>query len=240
MATNDQHTLAELRAFVQQAGDFHDPAFPDTLKDFWINAAIAAWVDFVFEMDDTRFLKEGTFSVIAGTDTYDLKDGDDILHADDFYRMRGVAVTDSGSPSGYTRIGKFEWAQRHDYAYANEQRAAMWDVQGNLLYIWPKPTWSATVLVEYFPLPAKLVATDDTVDLRNHVSFVVTYVCMHLCPKDESSLKDWERLHERARREIQNASPQNKAQTKKAVSIYGERRFGTRRYRIQRRMTRLT
>jgi hypothetical protein len=235
VATNDSFTLETLRDFVTRAGDFHDPAFPDTLKDYWINAAISAWVDFVFEMDDTRFLKEGTIAVSAGTDTYDLKDSG-ILAADDYYRARGFAVTDSGSPSGYTRLEKFEWAQRHDYSYSSERRAALWDVQGDKLYIWPVPTWSAATLLEYFPLPAKLVNTSDAVDLRNHVSFVITYVCMHLCPKDESSLRDWERLHERARADIRSASPQNRAETKKAVSIYGTRH----RLRHQRRMTRLT
>lgn len=236
MATNDSFTLETLRDFVKEAGDFHAPAFSNTLKDYWINAAIAAWVDWVFKLDDTRFLKEGTIAVASGTSTYDLKDSG-ILTADDYYRARGVAVADSNSQSGYSRLSKFEFIQRHDYSYSGDKLEAKWDVQGDLLHIWPKPTWSANVLLEYFPLPTKLVETTDAVDLRNHVSFVVTYVCMHLCPKDESSLKDWERLHQKARDEIVEASPQNRGEVKSAVSVYGSRR---QRFRGQRRLSRIT
>jgi hypothetical protein len=203
--------------------------FPDTLLNNWINVALAAWADEVFALDDTRFMKEGTIAVVSGTDSYDLKDNS-ILAADDYYRARGLAVTDTGSPSGYTRLDRIQWSERHDYSYSSHRLAAKWDVQGDDLIIWPKPTWSANLLLEYVPLLPTLVADGDTVDLRNNVAFVVLFVMEHLSPKDQSSKKAWADLAAKALGRLSMSSPQNKGRPKVAVSIYGDRRYRRTRY----------
>lgn len=222
MATNDVWRLDDLRTFISEAGDFYPPGFSSDLKDGWINAAISAWVDAVFEADDTRFMKEGSIAVVAGTDSYDLKDSG-ILAADDFYRARGFCAPDSSSPSGYTRLRKFEWPKRHDYdgGARNSSTDALWDVQGDKLLIWPKPAWSGSCLLEYFALPAALVNDSDTVDLRNNFAFVVAFVCAHLAPRDESSKKDWQNLFDQELARIRKASPQNRSEPKTAIDVSG-------------------
>jgi len=224
VATNDNWTLEELQDFINEAGDFHDPGFPDTLLAHWINSARQKWADFCLEMDDSRFLKEGTIAVVAGTETYDLKDNS-ILTADDYYRARGFCAPDSSSPSGYQRLDRFKWADRHDHSYSSHPLAARWDVLGDLLYVWPKPTGSGTHLLEYVPLQAKLVSAADTADLRGGVDFIVTYVCRQLSAKDESSLKEWGMLHEEAKRSLRSASPQNIAVVKQLSSVWGRSRY---------------
>jgi len=235
VATNDVWTLTNLLSFIEEAGDFYAPGFSDSLRTRWLNSAISAWVDFCFENDDTRFMKEGSIAVVSGTDSYDLKNAA-ILTADDYYRARGFCVPDPSSASGYTRIRKFEWPSRHDYDGGTRGSCldALWDVQGDKLLIWPKPAWSGTCLLEYFPLPQSLVSGSDTVDLRNSVDFVVTFVCMHLAPRDESSKKDWQDLHEQAKAALSAASPQNRGEVKTAVNVNGDRA-----YRRQRRMARI-
>jgi hypothetical protein len=224
VALNDEWTLLDLRDFIREAGDYWDPAYPDTLVNNWINSAIQAWSDFVLELDDTRFMKEGQIAIASGTDSYDLKDTA-VLTADDYYRARGLSVEDSGSPSGYSRLERVQWSQRHDHSYSSHKLAAKWDIQGDDLLIWPKPSWTAAVLLEYVPLPAKLDRDVDTVDLRSNVDFIVTWVCMRLAPRDESSKKNWTELHDAARGGMASSSPQNIGQVKRVVSVYGDRRF---------------
>lgn len=235
MATNDVWSLTNLLSFVEDAGDFYDPGFPASLKTRWINAGISALIDLLIECDDTRFMKEGSIIVASGTDSYDLKDAG-VLSADDYYRARGFCVPDSGSPSGFTRVKKFEWANRHDFdgGARSSSLDAHWDVQGDKLLIWPKPAWSGTCLLEYFPLPQSLVSGSDTTDVRNCIDFVVNFACAHLAPRDESSGKSWLGLLDRAEQRIRKASPQNRSEPKTAINVNGDRDK-----RRQRRMARI-
>lgn len=79
-----------------------------------------------------------------------------------FYKLLGVDLQYSSSPSGWVTLRRFEMIERNKYAYPNTQ--VNWNgytnmryrLQGNNLYIVPIPMTGQLVQVWYIPAPTNL------------------------------------------------------------------------------------
>ncbi len=210
---------------IRDLGGYRDPFITDTMLLGWVNDSLAQLWEIVIKHDPGRVLSAANVSVVSGTAAYNL--------ASDFYRIKGVAVADDASPDGWTTLERYMWPERHGGAFGADKLSARWDVQQGQLWIWPKPEWSASVRVEYFPTAPQLATAAGTFDSINYwTEWVVFDVLVKCALKAEDDAKGW--AIERDRREalIRGSTPQvNGGGPKTMVSIYD--RSGSRRRRLR-------
>lgn len=210
---------------IRDLGGYRDPFITDAMLLGWINDSLAQLWEIIVKYDPGRVMTAANVSVVSGTAAYNL--------ASDFYRVKGVAVADTASPDGWTVLERYMWPERHGGAFGADKLSARWDVQQGQLWIWPKPEWSASVRVEYFPTAPQLATAAGTFDSINYwTEWVVFDVLVKCCLKADDDAKGW--AIERDRREalIRGSTPQvNGGGPKTMVSIYD--RSGSRRRRLR-------
>lgn len=212
---------------IRDLGGYRDPFITDAMLLGWINDSLAQLWEIIIKYDPGRALQRDTIDWVAGEEKYDLPD--------DFFRVKGVAVEDSSSASGWSRLERYMWPERHDASPGSDKLSALWDVQEGQLYLVPKPGWSAQVLVEYFQIAPVLDDAADTFDSINYwTEWVVFDVLVKCALKGDDDAKGW--AIERDRREalIRGSTPQvNGGGPKTAVSIYERGRSSRYRGRLR-------
>lgn len=112
-----------------------------------------------------------TYSFQTSSQMNPLPDGtpsftnDDGTLAQKFYKLLGVDLQYSSSPSGYVSLRRFEFLERNKYAYPNT--AVNWNgysnlryrIEGDNLYLVPLPMTGQTVRLWYIPAPTNLQYT---------------------------------------------------------------------------------
>ncbi len=99
------------------------------------------------------------YTLPNGTDTYLNTAGDP---AEKFYKMLGVDLQYSASPSGWVSLRRFEMIDRNRYGFQNVQgnwsgnTNLRYRVQGNQIYFAPLPSTGQTVRLFYVPAPTSL------------------------------------------------------------------------------------
>ncbi len=99
------------------------------------------------------------YTLPDGTATYTNTAGDP---AEKFYKMLGVDLQYSASPSGWVSLRRFEMIDRNRYGFQNVQgnwsgnTNLRYRIQGNQIYFAPLPSTGQTVRLFYVPAPTNL------------------------------------------------------------------------------------
>lgn len=141
----------------------------------FINSSIAALRDILIIQDPTYFISRSDISVVSGTRSYDLPS--------DFYKLIGVAVSDTSNPDGYAVLDRFDWDERYDYTLATQQWDTKYEVRGTQIHFHPLPTWTDTVRIEYIPTFTALTAPTDTFAIGSGywLEWVILDACVKCC-----------------------------------------------------------
>lgn len=114
------------------------------------------------------------FQLTGGAQQYALPDGtSSFLNtsggvAQKFYKLLGVDLQYSASPTGYVSLPRFEFIERNRYAYSNTATNfngytnLKYRIEGNNLFFIPIPTSGQTCQVWYVPAPTSLQFTLST------------------------------------------------------------------------------
>jgi len=213
---------------IRDLGGYRDPFITDAMLLGWINDSLAQLWDLIIKHDGSRVLSAANVSVVAGTAAYDLASmwievgGEVSVVGSDYYRIKGVQVADTASPDGWTVLERYMWPDRHAPSLGADKLDARWDVQQGQLWIWPLPSWSATVRVEYYPTAPQLASADGTFDSVNYWTEWVVFDGLVKCAlKGDDDAKGWAVERDRREAMIRSATPQAKgAGPKTMVSIY--------------------
>ena len=114
----------------------------------YLNRAYAELYDLIVTEAnaDDYFLNSSTFTLVSGTKAYDLPA--------DFYKSRGLDLT-VGSDS--MPIRRYNFSQRNVGSRFQTARNFRYHIQGNSIYINPKPSSSDTMTLWYIPSPKKFI-----------------------------------------------------------------------------------
>jgi hypothetical protein len=170
LSTSSEVSLGSLRLQSQQRSDLENNPFVSTpewnmflsqsYKELYDKLVGAYGNDYYvaqayqFNTSNAQF-----YPLPNGTPTYQNVDGGT---AAKFYKLLGVDLQYSASPSGWVTLRRFEMIERNKYAYPNTQ--VNWNgytnmryrLQGNNLYIVPIPMTGQLVQVWYIPAPTNL------------------------------------------------------------------------------------
>ena len=173
MSTSSDVPLAVLRLQSKQRADMeNNPFVSDPEWNTYITASVKELKDKLVSAygNDYHFATSYSFTT-SNANFYPLPDGtpsftnSDGGQAEKFYKLLGVDLQYSASPSGYVSLRRFEFIERNKYAYPNT--AVNWSgysnlryrIEGNNLYLVPVPTTGQTVRAWYIPAPTNLQFT---------------------------------------------------------------------------------
>lgn len=170
MGTSDQVSLGALRIQARQRSDMEnnnavtDPEFNSYISNSYkrlYNMLIAAYGNDYYVANTYNFITSNAqgYSLPDGTNAFSDSTGG---VAKKFYKLLGVDLQYSASPSGYVTLRRFEMIERNKYAYPNT--AINWNgytnlryrLQGDQLYVVPIPQTGQTVRVWYAPAPTNI------------------------------------------------------------------------------------
>ena len=143
----DLVSLSTLRTLSRQRADLENSQFiSDTELLRYLNRAYAELYDLIVTEanSDDYFLKSSDISLVSGTKAYDLPT--------DFYKSRGVDLTVG---SDIYPLRRYNFSQRDVGSRYSLMRNLRYHIQGNSIYITPKPSSSNTITIWYVPSPRK-------------------------------------------------------------------------------------
>lgn len=121
------------------------------------------------------FTEQDTITTISGTATYDLPD--------DFYKLVGVDVDDTGRPYSLKRL---EYSQRNTRLWPTTRPYA-YVIRQDAITIYPTPSAVDDLIVSYVPVPVNLVSGGNINAHNGWDQYVVEQVAIQLLAKEESS-----------------------------------------------------
>ena len=142
-------SLTVLRQLVRQRADMENSQFvTDTELRRYINRGYAELYDLIITEanSDDYFLNSYAFNLTSGTRAYDLPS--------DFYKMRGLDLTVG---SDVMPIRRYNFSQRNVGSRYQVARNLRYHLQGNQIYLNPKPSTSDTMTLWYIPTPKKFL-----------------------------------------------------------------------------------
>ena len=145
----DYVALSTLRTLSRQRADMENSLFiTDTEMLRYINRGYAELYDLLVTAANSEdyFLKDSTVQLVSGTKSYDLPS--------DFYKMRGVDLN-QGSDS--IPLRRYNFSQRDVGSRYSVARRMRYHLQGNSIYLNPKPSTNDTIKVWYVPSPKKFI-----------------------------------------------------------------------------------
>lgn len=170
MGTSDQVSLGALRVQARQRSDMEnndavtDPEFNGYISNSYkrlYNMLIGAYGNDYYVADTYNFTTTSAqaYALPDGTNAFTNASGG---VAKKFYKLLGVDLQYSASPSGFVTLRRFEMIERNKYAYPNT--TTNWNgytnlryrLQGNDLFLVPIPQTGQTVRVWYAPAPTNL------------------------------------------------------------------------------------
>lgn len=170
MSTSSQVSLGSLRLQTRQRGDMvNNQAVSDPELNQYISQSYKELQDILVSAYGNEYELANTYRFVTNNNqSYPLPDGSPNFvdttgsTASKFYKLLGVDLQYSASPTGYVTLRRFEFIERNKYAYPNT--TTNWNgytnlryrVQGDGLYFVPLPTTGQTVQVWYIPAPTSL------------------------------------------------------------------------------------
>ena len=170
MSTSSEVCLGALRQAAQEASDNeNNPAISTEAWNQFITQSYKTLYDMLVGAYGNDYYVASSYNfVTTNTQANALPDGSpsfvssDGTQAPKFYKLLGVDLQYSASPSGYVSLRRYEMIDRNKYAYPNT--AINWwgytnlryRLQGNYLYLVPIPMSGQTVRVWYVPAPTSL------------------------------------------------------------------------------------
>lgn len=142
-------SLTVLRQLVRQRADMENSQFvTDTELRRYINRGYAELYDLIITEanSDDYFLNSYAFNLTSGTKAYALPS--------DFYKMRGLDMTVG---SDVLPIRRYNFSQRNVGSRYSVARNLRYHLQGNQIYLNPKPSTSDTMTLWYIPTPKKFL-----------------------------------------------------------------------------------
>lgn len=173
MSTSSNIPLGSLRLQSRRRADLeNNPFVSDAEFNDYITASQKELYDKLVSAYGNDYHVATTYSFTTGNaQTYPLPDGTTTYRNSDggvaqkFYKLLGVDLQYSASPSGYVTLRRFEFIERNKYAYPNT--AINWNgysnlryrVEGNNLMFIPVPQSGQTARLWYIPAPTSLQFT---------------------------------------------------------------------------------
>lgn len=170
MSTSSKVALGAMRLSAQEASDFeNNPGVSTEAWNQFISQSYKRLYDMLIAAYNNDYYVANAYQFsTTSAQSYPLPDGStnfrDITGnvAQKFYKLLGVDLQYSSSPSGFVTLKRFEFIERNKYAYPNT--AVNWNgysnlryrVQGDALSIVPIPMVGQTVQVWYAPAPTNL------------------------------------------------------------------------------------
>lgn len=170
MSTSSKVSLGAMRLAAQEASDLeNNVAIPTESWNQFISQSYKRLYDMLIAAYGNEYYIANAYQFTTTTQqAYALPDGSpsftDVTGAiaQKFYKLLGVDLQYSASPSGFVTLKRFEFIERNKYAYPNT--VVNWNgysnlryrIQGDNLYIVPIPQSGQTVQVWYAPAPTNL------------------------------------------------------------------------------------
>lgn len=170
MSTSSNVSLGSLRLQAQQRADMeNNPAIPNQEWNQYISQSYKELFDLLISAYGNDYHVATTYQFQVGQSQFvTLPDGtpsfqnSDGTQAQKFYKLLGVDLQYSSSPSGWVTLKRFEFIERNKYAYPNT--AANWNgysnlryrLEGNNLMLIPIPMAGQTARIWYIPAPTSL------------------------------------------------------------------------------------
>lgn len=170
MSTSSNISLGSLRQQAQETADLeNNPAVSTEAWNSFITNSYKTLYDMLTSAYGNDYYLATTYQFTTTTaQQYNLPDGSPSYldssgnQAVKFYKLLGVDLQYSASPSGFVTLKRFEFIERNKYAYPNT--AVNWygytnmryRIEGNTLYLVPIPQAGQTVRMWYVPAPTNL------------------------------------------------------------------------------------
>lgn len=179
-------TLATYRDRVRQRADMeHSTFISDAELNGYINSSIAELYDILVQkFGNDYYYNELSFSLVAGTDAYDLPA--------DFFKVLGVDLLIAGNQ--YATIKPFMYSERNFYANVVVRSSLgiqpmRYRIRGSKIVIRPIPMGTQTIRLCYVPLPLELTTDASTFDgINGWEEYVVADAAMKCLMKEESDI----------------------------------------------------
>lgn len=184
-------TLQQIMDRSRQRADMVNSGFvTDSELISWINAYKREYEDLLVRTFGADYsATSSTFSATANTENYNLS----ALTAGTFYKLQGLDVTDTSSPTGWRDVKAFNFHERNQAAYSaqvlpirtnGDVRYRVW---GPNLTLRPVPTGTMTMKLWWTPQSVALSLTTDSFDDVNGWSeLIVLDSAIAMKDKEES------------------------------------------------------
>ncbi len=173
MSTSSNVALGVLRLQARRRADLeNNPFVSDPEFNDYLTYGMKELYDKLVSAYGNDYYVATTYSFNTGNgQMYPLPDGTPAFTNDQggvaqkFYKLLGVDLQYSASPSGYISLRRFEMIERNKYAYPNT--AINWNgysnlryrLEGNNLFLIPVPTSGQAARIWYIPAPTNLQFT---------------------------------------------------------------------------------
>ena len=170
MSTSSAVSLGAMRLAAQEASDFeNNPAIATEAWNQFISQSYKRLYDMLIGAYGNDYYIAAAYQfATTSAQSYALPDGSPKFRdvngniAQKFYKLLGVDLQYSASPSGFVTLKNFNFIERNKYAYPNT--AVNWNgysnlryrVQGDNLFLVPIPQTGQTCQVWYAPAPTNL------------------------------------------------------------------------------------
>ena len=182
-------TLANLRTAVRQRADMVGSQFvTDSELNDYINRSYAELYDLLIQKYGDNYFVAAPFSFST--------DGSSIQYAlpSDFYKLLGVDLALSNTDDSFVTVHQFEFGDRNRYSVPNFQSFygvtnLRYRLNGNNLWLTPKPAANQTIRIWYIPRIIYLSADGDTMDgISGWEEYVIIDAAIKCLQKEESDI----------------------------------------------------
>jgi len=170
MSNSSAVSLGSLRIQAQQKADMENNPFISTSEwNNYINQSYKELYDMLVSAYGNEYYVANTYTFqTSGATQYSLPDGtpsfvdDSGQTAQKFYKLLGVDLQYSASPSGYVSLRRFEFIERNKYAYPNTTintngyTNLRYRINGDKLFLIPIPSSGQSTRIWYVPAPTNL------------------------------------------------------------------------------------
>lgn len=169
MSTSSLVALGSLRLQAQQRSDMvNNPAISTQEWNSYITNSYKDLYDILVGAYGNDYYVATTYQFSTSSQFVPLPDGSPAFQdstgstSAKFYKLLGVDLQYSASPSGWVSLQRFEFIERNKYAYPNVN--VNWNgytnlryrIEGNNLYLVPLPQTGQTARIWYIPAPTNL------------------------------------------------------------------------------------
>jgi hypothetical protein len=170
-------TLAQLRTTVARLGQYEGSTdITATVLNEYINEAIAELYDLLIGKWQDYYVKSGTVTTVAGTQSYSLPS--------DFYKLRKLELAlTTGSNARMARLHPVDLDDQHRYVTIAGPIKYRYRVTMSPSTLWlvPTPTSVDTLTVYYIPFAPTLSSDSETFETINRYDKLVVQLALRAC-----------------------------------------------------------